>query len=757
MRDAAFELLFKYPAWMFAQGELRLTSPPTAIAFAAVVAVAAVVALATFRRMGRTRRDRVVLGALRVVAVALLVLGLLRPVLSVRAAVPRQSVVGVLVDDSRSMRVADAGGRPRADVVKRELGPGGPLLAALADRFLVRQFRFSSSASAIDSTAALSFGGTETRIEAALRQARDELAGLPVAGFVIVTDGADTAGVAPSQTVLSLKADRVPVFTVGLGAEVLRPDIEIGKIATPRSVLKGTAIVVDVAVGHHGYAGLTLPVDVESDGRILASERVTLGADGQLATARLRFVADTPGAQVFRFRVPAQQGEIFAENNARETLIEVVDRRERVLYVEGEPRFEVKFTRMAVDPDKNLQLVVLQRTAERKYLRLQVDNATELAAGFPTTRDELFAFRGLVLGSMEASAFTGDQLRMIAEFVDRRGGGLLLLGGPRSLAEGGFAGTPVADLSPVALEGAARPAAGLLTLAVSPTRAGMLHPVTLLGPNDKASTDRWKALPPLTSVNRVGAAKPGATVLLTGNPGDGSAYPVLSHQRYGRGRVVSLAVQDAWQWQLHSSVAVEDQTHETFWRQLLRWLVAEAPDRVTLTTSADRVERGDELTLTASVMDPMFLAVNGARVVATVTAPSGATTDVPLRWTGDRDGEYRGSVAPDEDGAYTVKVSATREEGALGDAAAVVRVGPSDAEAFEAGMRAGLLRQLAEDTGGRFYTESTMRRVADDLRYTGRGVTVVEDHDLWDMPVLLGLLLATLFADWGYRKLRGLV
>ena len=96
--------------------------------------------------------------------------------------------------------------------------------------------------------------------------------------------------------------------------------------------------------------------------------------------------------------------------------------------------------------------MTLQRTADNKYLRLGVDDADHLLGGFPKTREELFAYRGLILGSIEAGAFTGDQLRMIADFVEKRGGGLLMLGGPRAFAEGSYAGTPVADVLPVVLE-----------------------------------------------------------------------------------------------------------------------------------------------------------------------------------------------------------------------------------------------------------------------------------------------------------------
>ena len=117
------------------------------------------------------------------------------------------------------------------------------------------------------------------------------------------------------------------------------------------------------------------------------------------------------------------------------------DVRERILYYEGEPRFEMKFIRRAVADDKNLLSVALQRTADNKYMRLDGE-PDEVVGGFPKTRDELFRYRGLILGSVEAGAFSGDQLQMIADFVDRRGGGLLMLGGPRSFGEGGYGGTP---------------------------------------------------------------------------------------------------------------------------------------------------------------------------------------------------------------------------------------------------------------------------------------------------------------------------
>jgi uncharacterized membrane protein len=474
---------------------------------------------------------------------------------------------------------------------------------------------------------------------------------------------------------------------------------------------------------------------------------------------RVRFTASDAGPRVFKFRIAPRQGELVTENNAREALIDVADRKEKILYYEGEPRPEMKFINRAVAEDKNLAVITLQRTADNKFMRfLETETPEQLAAGFPKTREELFAYRGLILGSIEAGAFTGDQLRMIGEFVERRGGGLLMLGGARAFAEGGYAGTPVSDALPVAIE---RPARVLDTLPVArlhvkPTRTGEAHGVTQIAATEAASTARWSDMPVLTSVNEIRQVKPGATVLLNGVDERRREQVVLASQRYGRGKALAFPVQDSWHWQMDVKMSVEDQTHENYWRQLLRWLVDSVPNAVDVHTSTDRVEPGETVTLAADVLDPAFVEVNDARVVAKITGPKGSVVDVPMQWTGERNGEYRATFPAAELGLYVAQVEATRAGKPLGTGTTHVRATPSDAEYFDATMHAQRLQRIADETGGRFYTPETIAGMPEDLRYTGRGVTTVEERELWHMPIVLFLLLGLMSAEWAYRRAVGL-
>src|SRR5262245_48150017 len=531
---------------MFQQGDFSWgLSRPVLLVVAAATAVA-VLALLTYRGVPATerRRDRVVLVGLRLAELTVLLFCLFRPMLILKAAVPQQNFLGVLVDDSRSMSIADRDGQTRSAFVQQQLGgPNAKLLQALSQRFVVRFFSFASSADRVASAAEMKFAGTSTRLGQALDRARDELAGLPLAGLVMVTDGADTSDATIDESLASLKARSIPVFTVGLGQERFAKDIQVTRVETPRSALKGTALVVDVVLSQTGYGGTTVPLTVEDDGRIVSTQDVTLPSDGEAATVKVRFTASEAGPRVFKFRVKDQPGEQVTQNNARDALIEILDRKEKILYYEGEPRPEMKFINRGVEDDKNIALVVLQRTAENKFYRMGVTHPEELVSGFPKTREELFAYRAIILGSVEAASFTPEQLRMIADFVSKRGGGLLALGGRRSFAEGGWTGTPVGEVLPVVAEAAN--SKYLSELSVRPTRAGSLFPVTQIADTESASVAKWNEMPTVTTVNGVHQVKPGATVLLNAIDNQRKEQVVLAFQRYGRGKAIAMPIQDS--------------------------------------------------------------------------------------------------------------------------------------------------------------------------------------------------------------------
>ncbi|MEE2778630.1 MAG: glutamine amidotransferase [Acidobacteriota bacterium] len=755
--DRLFEAFFKYPLSTFGAGSFRfLPSWPFWIAVASLVLVGGP-ALVAYWRQERRRRPIVI--ALRTAALLLVLFCLARPSLVLSIVVPQESFVGVLLDDSASMGINDSDSS-RATRMGKVLSPeGADLLGKLGERFKVRQFSFARELRRVSGPQELLFAGNASHLGAALGRAADELAAVPLAGLVVLTDGADNSTSSLDEAILDLKASGVPVYSVGFGRERYERDVQVSRVEAPLRVLEGTSLVVEVTVEQDGFAGESVDLEVMDEGRIVSTETVRFPNTGEAVVTRVSFLATEPGAREFQFRVLPKNGEAVLDNNRRMALIQVDEAREKILYFEGEPRWELKFLRRAVKADENLQLVVLQRTAENRFLRFELDDADELAGGFPVTREELFKYRGLILGSVEASFFTHDQLRMIADFASQRGGGFLMLGGPHSFSEGDWAGTPVADMLPVVLGPSANdegePFHTFLDIELTPW--GKAHPALRLAEGEEASLELWARLPTVSTFNPVTRLKPGATSLI-GATGEGipGEQVVLAFQRYGRGRSLAWTVQDSWKWQMHADVPVEDMTHETFWRQMLRWLVSYVPSTVEARTDVDIVEPDAPVEIVAEIHDDSFLEINNAQVAAVVTSSSGEQEQVILDWVVEKDGEYRGSFRAGEEGLYRIDVDARAGDRFIGETQIFVKAADHHGEVFDAELRAESLERLSSETGGRYYPPDQASRLVDDMALNQEGSTLLERRELWDMPLVLLFLTLLLVGEWGLRRRAGM-
>ncbi len=762
MSNSLFELLFKYSPYVFQQGRFVFSAAWPSMALAAVLLVAGLLAVVRYRKVGGKSGpvDRVVLASIRTLVLVILLFCLLQPALVVSVAVPQENFVGILIDNSQSMQIADRETLPRSEFVAQAFGAeGSELLDALSENFKLRFFSFSDVLERVDGVEPLIYAGNQTYLGMALDGARQELASVPLSGLVLLSDGADNALGGISDSIQSLRAASVPVFPVGLGVERFTRDIEISRIDVPRTVLAGSSVGVDVIIEHKGFGGSTVVLIVEDDSGIVSRQDVELPRQGDSTVVKATFTADEPGPRVFRVRIAPQEGEMVTQNNQRDVLVSVQDRADRILYYEGMPRHDVAFLRRALHEDHNLQLTVLQGTAENKFLRLDILDEDELFGGFPKSREELYEYRGLILGNVRVHLLTSDQQQMVVDFVSQRGGGLLMIGGHSSFAEGGYAGSPIAEVLPVVLpvaeEGATAHSA--TEIQIQPTLFGMTHPVIQLADTLEDSREHWRQLPPLTVVNQIFSVKPGATTLLVGTS-ESLPQPqiVLAHQRYGRGKALAFTPQDSWLWQMHHDIPLEDMTHETLWRQLLRWLVQDVPGQVELTTSRDRYAPGQSVRVTASVRDETYIEVNNSQVTARIISPAGLEEELPMDWSLDADGEYQAFFTPKELGFYEIHVGAHRNGDILGQETSHIEVADLSSEYFDAEMRAPLLQRIADETGGRFYTPDTVSALPEDIGHSEGGTTVLEVKDLWDMPILFIFLIVLIGVEWTYRKLRGL-
>ncbi|HEY7546962.1 MAG TPA: hypothetical protein VID27_18870, partial [Blastocatellia bacterium] len=400
-------------------------------------------------------------------------------------------------------------------------------------------------------------------------------------------------------------------------------------------------------------------------------------------------------------------------------------------------------------------------SADGKYYRQGIENAEDLAAGFPKSEEELFKYDALVIGSVEATFFSFDQLRAIEQFVLRRGGTLIALGGAKSFTAGGYQNTPFADLLPIYLGSEPPPPADTQTFKAYPSDRGRDHPAARLAEQVDASLKAWEQMPAITLPETPSGIKPGATVVLEARSVNDKnrTVPLLVEERYGRGRTLALMASDTWRWRM--MLEFKNKSFETFWKNLLRYLVESTRRKVEVSTARTFYGRSEQINLRTEVADEKYLGVGDAQVMARILSPSGKSTEVQLRPVVESGFEgYGGQFVPDEEGLYKIEVNAKRGKPSslvqLGTAQTSFLVGQMNYEARNAALNRELLARAALDTGGKYYTLSETGNLVEDLTHTESSASQRTAYDLWDMPINFLLAVALASAEWLIRKRKGL-
>lgn len=753
-----FEFLFKYPAEYFTQGSLVLALPRWQLALIPLGILAlAFIVLGYFNLRGNTGlRHRIVIALLRSLAISLVLFSLSRPLLEVTSQLQQPGLVGILLDNSVSMRVEDFSGAPRSELIRQQFDINSSgLLRSIQQQFETRLFKFGEDTQAIADIGSMDFDDGDSDLARALEVAQQSLQGEPLAGLVVISDGAIRSTARFDALLLALRAEQVPVYSIGVGETRYQRDIEISHVRLPHRVLKGSRVVADVTVEQQGYDGETLDLVVEDDGRILQKKAVTLKPGPQ--SIRIPLTTADSGARQLKFYLANLAGEQIADNNSRREIMSINDDKMRILYFEGEPRFELKFVRRAVADDRNLGVTGLIRTADAKFYRIGIESQQELRNGFPITREELFTYDALILGSVEISLLSRTQQEMIVEFVSERGGGLLLLGGRHAFAEGGYRDSLLRDMLPVVMSEPVPPEFSA-EVSAQPTAAALVQPALLIADDNEKSIARWQTLPPLTIVNPITQVKPGATLLLTSAaPAGQDPYVIMASQRYGRGRVIAFPVQNSWIWQMHQDIELADQTHEMLWRQLLRWLVEDVPERVGVSISDQHIHSGGTIKLRSEVLNFGEAADVPRQLRALVTTPTGLEQVKRLAPHPSEAGIYETEIIATDPGDYLLQVELEQPQDVIRSRETRFTVSQEGLEFYGSEMNETLLRKLAFDTNGGFFNASEADRVVDELRANQRGATTLVRYELWDMPLIFLLLVLLLSAEWAYRRWRNLV
>jgi uncharacterized membrane protein len=728
--------------------------------WAAVLAAVAigVVAVWSYRQplAPLTRAQRWTLTLLRALALALVVVFVCRPVLLLPPVADRDLVVPVLVDVSRSMRIADADGGTRlaraAAIVERDIIP------SLAGTYTPEVYAVGESWSAAQPTD-LRPDSPRSNLAEAVDAIREQYRGRRVPGIVLISDGATTGSADP-------RAAGAPVFSVGVGSPAGPDDREIVGLTAGDPRLDQTSIDLRVSAVSRGYGRSPFQLRFLANGRLLESRAITPPAEGSPVEEVIAVSPDPLVATVYTAEIAAADGEAIVENNTRSVLVSPIGRKRRILALAGAPGYEFSFLSRALGKDPGLEFDSIVRKGQNEsgqstfLVQAGGGRASALTSGFPSSREALYAYDALIAANVEGDALTRAQLTMAAEFVSVRGGGLVVLGG-RSFAQRGLIGTPLEETLPVELndrrgglaraqadaEGPPAPNAILLT------GEGESHPAMRIGQTVEETRKRWAALPALAASAPVGGPRPGATVLAVTMTASGGRYPVVAAQRYGRGRSMIFAGEASWRWRMLTPAS--DRTYEYFWRQAARWLAASAPDPVSVIVPA-AAEPGSVVQIEVEARDAAFTPLGDATVTAAITGPGGTSQPLTLRPDAEVPGRFAGQITAEVAGLYRVQGEARRGARSLGPVDAWFQVGGVEREFADPRLNAGFLQRLARASGGEYLTAAEAGRLASLLASSAPRALEPERRDLWHEPWTFVFVVALLSAEWILRRRWGL-
>lgn len=595
--------------------------------------------------------------------------------------------------------------------------------------------------------------GDTTQMGDAFHKPMDELAGQPIAGTLVISDGGNNQGEDPILVADGAKQAGMRISTVGLGDTTKTKDVALLSVLADDVVRVNNTVTVYAALTHRGYAGKIIGVSLMRGNEVIGHETVKLGPDDQKQEVHFNYVPTQGGRFTYTVTAAVQPGEITVSNNKRSFIQTVISKKLKVLYVENEPRYEFRYLKNAILRDTSLDFGCILLSGDDAAAGGEGNFPVN---GFPQNEKELFEYDIIVLGDVPRSYFSEQQLLSLRQFVEDRGASLLVIAGEDHMPHE-YAGTPLEAVLPVVFSPSPNP---IITEEPSQwqlTPEGRRSPITQLE-NSAGENERvWATLPGMFWAAGVDRVKPGATALAvhaSRRNADGP-YPLVVEQPFGSGKCFIELVDSTWRWRWR----VGDRYFYRYWGQVFRTLTPkELPGNSRFVQlNADRANYllGDRVSLNARLLDAYYHPIKADSAVATIKNENGQETHVTLQATPGSPGLYTVQLQPDRVGKYEVSVISPANPDAKASTAFIVESQALERQRPE--LDEGLLRKVAAAGGGKYYQPNELAQWMRSLPNNRLTIRSEEEIELWDAPLFLVMFIVPLSLEWVIRKRRGLL
>jgi hypothetical protein len=779
---------------------------PWATLLLVIVAIAWTAVLYARESSSVNRPYRVFLAALRLTALAILLVILAQWAIIVRITGP--PAIAVVIDRSASMGIADQyDDTALAGRIKSQLSTSGlaePSRINQAKSLLLHDdarwvnevtaryrpdwywlaggVEHASSdlgeekiAKAIREVKTDGAASNATRLGDGLKQVLTDFHGSPPAAIVVLTDGVVTEGVPLSDAADHARQRGVPLYTVGLGRDAPPSDIELADVLVEEVVFANDLVIFQAQVKASGLEGQAAKISLLRDGvtQPIAAQEIKLPASGQSLTVRLTDRPTKPGAIKYTVEIATRDDEINKANNRQQRTVTVRDDTLHILLAHGYPSYEFRFLKALLERDRSIKLSTFLQDADAAYAE---QDKTALRS-FPVDRNELFNFDVVIFGDLDPQLMPRSTWANLRAFATEKGGGMMFLAGPRFLPWRYQDNAELTALWPIDVQSLPRdrnlPAVVTNGFHVRPTALGLQNPALQLSDLPAENEQVWKELAPLFWLFPVTTLKPGAQVLAEGpvvpalssdSPAFSapqsatdnfqSAIPVICFQYVGAGRVEFLAIDSTWRWRIGAG----DTYFSRFWVQTIRFLARGKLNQgrgAQLTSDRREYRRGETAQLRLRFLDERLAPV-GDEAKAMIEAIGQGRRQVSLRRNSTAEGVFEAALPDLCDGQYEVLLVEPKIAGAPPAARFTVTAPPGEFARPE--MDAASLRAAAEATHGKFYTFADADQLLADLP-PGHRVPIenLPPIPIWNRWWLLLAFLSCLTTEWILRKRKGMM